>query len=103
MKVVPINFKSFLSGYSAAQENHLVPDDAVFLAGVALTMILPVIAYCHTNGPIPAVVFAGVALTGAIMGWVGYRLIPNEVVTRLSVGNVPRTPKAATVRLKMVS
>lgn len=91
-KVVHINMKKFLGGYSSVQNSERIPGDALFLAGVASTTVIPVIAYCANGGPVPPLVFAGVALIGTFMGLIKYRLLPPDVVTRLGVNNLTHTP-----------
>jgi hypothetical protein len=91
-KVVSINSKRFLGGYSAVKDNLPNSEDAIFLAGVASTMVIPVAVYCAQGGPVSPVVFAGVALTGALIGLIKYRLLPSDVITRVSVGNMPQSP-----------
>ncbi len=108
-KVVHINTKRFLGGYSSAQKSERIPSDVVFLVGVvttlvgvATTTVIPVVTYCANGGPVSPLVFASVALPGSVIGLIKYRLLPSDVVTRLNVGNVTQTP-SGDVSLKQAS
>ncbi len=102
-KPVSINRKKFLGSYSTAQANQLVPGNAIFLVGVAATIIFPVIAYCSNNGPISPSVFGAVGSMGLAIGLLNYRLRRTELVTRLNVANVPRIPPGENIKLKKAS
>lgn len=72
--VVSINDRKFLGGYSSSQANERVPEGTMFIAGVLLTMIVPVISYCSYGGPVPPIVFACAAMAGTIGGMIKHNL-----------------------------
>jgi hypothetical protein len=49
MKVIPIRSKEFLSQYSSMGKETM-HDEAKFLAGVALTLLIPTLFYCAVSG-----------------------------------------------------
>lgn len=75
-------------------------EDAIFLSGVAATMIAPVVGYCTNGGPLRPVMFVGVAVLGTIVGLIKYNGFFNGELTLLSVGAGPRTDENVKVNLK---
>ncbi|HKO61590.1 MAG TPA: hypothetical protein VJV03_10555 [Pyrinomonadaceae bacterium] len=64
----------------------------VFLSLIAITLVLPVVAYCSHEGPISPVAFAVCATFGVGRGLVMYRRGSNAVNYLMGTGIVPRAP-----------
>lgn len=98
-------------GHERSSDNGLYFEQAAFLAGVTLTMVVPTIAYCALRGPIPFTMFAFVALTGVAFGVAKYLFFPTKTISRvdLTIAKQPRAinprtpPPAAGTRNKLAA
>jgi hypothetical protein len=101
--VFSINKRKFLGSYCEVQNSERIPEEAIFFTGVILSVVLPEIIYCVYGGPVPPIVFAGVALVGTLLGVASYHQQPYEPISCVRTGSVPQAPPSGSVKLKKVA
>ena len=99
-KVVSINTRKFLGDYCEAQNSERIPEEALFFTGIILTVVLPQIIYCAYGGPIPRIVFAAGALTGALYGVAMYHRLPSRIISYFSRRTMPQAMHDEIITLK---
>jgi VIT1/CCC1 family predicted Fe2+/Mn2+ transporter len=86
------NERKFLDAYSDAQTKERIPDDAFFVAGVILSMILPEGIYSFYGGIVPLAAFVATALAGTILGVTMYYTAAFSFISYFSKSTVLQSP-----------
>lgn len=97
--VISINRGKFLADYISKGAGGNV-EQAIFFAGVLLTVVLPQTIYCASHGPVPSIAFGATALVGTLVGITRYRRSPywpdSPVIKRI----VPRASQEDNTTMK---
>lgn len=92
MKVAPFRRKEFLGEYSSPGEE-TVPEGAKFLAGAALTLIVPTLLFCAVSGQLlPLYLMAANEALGVAWGFMLFKKSPVGFLTSIPL---TRNPNAA--------
>jgi hypothetical protein len=97
--VISIHRKKFLGAYTYAQGRGRIPDAASFFTGVFSSVVLPEIICCAYSGLAGLILFAGIALTGSLVGLAMYQS-PHQTLSCVRTDTMPQAPSSNSVGLK---
>jgi hypothetical protein len=86
------NERKVLGTYCARQNRERIPDEALFVAGVIVSLVVPEAIYCAYGGPVPLAAFVGSALTGTIVGLMMYYTTAFKVISCFSKRTMTQAP-----------
>ena len=93
-KIIRFKNKKMLGGYSNAEQRKIIPENALFFAGLAVSIVLPEAVYCFLGGPVRPTAFAVIALSGLVWGCIRYRRQESRTNFLDTLGILPSVPRA---------